>query len=80
MTICYLLLSASDETYDIYVLISRDVTDNDKAKLRLQIAELSPASKISFLEMGDNFNSGCEVRGISKACYYKRMIPWFFRK
>lgn len=76
VTICSMLLSADTEVYDIYILISRDVTYDDREKLKLQVAELSPSSKISFLEMGDSFKSGYEVRGISTACYYRLMIPW----
>lgn len=76
VTIASLLMSAEESRYDIYVLISSDVTPEDKEKLSKQVALLSSHSKISFIEMGDKFEDGFEIRGISKACYYRLMIPW----
>lgn len=76
VTICSLLLNANNTIYDIYVMISPDVTDEDKEKLKRQVLEISSDSKISFVEMGNQFSDGYEVRGISTACYFRLMIPW----
>lgn len=78
VTISSLLLYAQDKKveYDIYVLIAPDVNEEDRNKLTDQVKILSPTSRISFVEMGEKFESGYEIRGISKACYYRLMIPW----
>lgn len=76
VTICSLLLSADNETYDIYILASPDVTEVDKKNLENQVKTISPESTISFIEMGESFNNSFEVRNISTACYYRMMIPW----
>ena len=76
ITICSLLLNRRNNSYHIYVLISSDVTEEDKFKLESQVYELDKNSKISFLEMGSLFQSGYEIREISTACYYRLMIPW----
>lgn len=76
VTICSLLLNKGEEEYDIYVLISSDVTENDKEKIRQQVENLSHSSTISFIEMGNSYAKGYEIRGISIACYYRLMIPW----
>lgn len=76
VTIASLLLSRKEEEYDIYVLISPDVTENDRSLLKLQVNSVSEISRISFIEMKDQFEGGYEIRGISKACYYRLMIPW----
>ena len=76
ITIASLLLKKEDEEYDIYVLISSNVTNEDKVMLSRQVEKLAPLSKISFIEMGDKFNNGYEIREISTACYYRLMIPW----
>lgn len=76
VTICSLLMNSQSEKYDIYVLIGNDVTGEDKAILSRQVNELSADSSISFISMGDDFSKGFEIRNISKACYYRIMIPW----
>lgn len=76
VTIASLLMSARGNNYDIYVLISSDVTEKDKNLLTKQVRDISAVSRISFIEMGDNYKDGYEIRGISKACYYRLMIPW----
>lgn len=79
VAILSLLISGKETTYDIHVLISPDVTDEDKKKLRNQVEQF-PLSTIKFMEMGNQFDGGYEVRGISKACYYRLMIPWLLPK
>lgn len=76
VTITSLLISAPEINYDIYILASPDVNEEDKAMLKEQVALVSPASRISFIEMGDKFEGGYEIREISTACYYRLMIPW----
>lgn len=62
--------------YDIFVIIDPDVDVDDKEKLRKQVKNDSQDSKISFIEIGETFNTGFEIRDISKACYNRLMIPW----
>lgn len=76
VTILSLLENADGESYDIFILAAQDVNDNDKMLLRRQVETASPSSKISFLSMGDSFNGCYEIRGISKASYYRLLIPW----
>lgn len=76
VTIASLLLSSERENYDIYILAAPDVDEDDRRLLQRQVNELSPSSTVSFLNMGDRFKGGYEIRGISKACYYRLMIPW----
>lgn len=76
VTICSLLLSRGSETYDIYLLVSSDVTSQDKDLIQRQVAALSSDSRLTFIDMGKSFDGGYEIRGISKACYYRLMIPW----
>lgn len=76
VTIASLLMNSDGLGYDIYLLISADVTEEDKNLLVKQVDALSENSKITFIEMGERYRDGYEVRGISKACYYRLMIPW----
>lgn len=76
ITIASLLLSAGPELYDIYVMTGGDVTEGDKEKLTRQVMVLSPDSRISFVGMDAYYNDAYEVRGVSKATYYRLMIPW----
>lgn len=66
--------------YDINIIIDPNVNEEDKNKLRKQVEADSKESEIHFLEIGDTFNSGFEIRGISKACYNRLMIPWLLPK
>lgn len=78
VTIHSLLTTAkTGVNYDIYVIIDPDVTEEDKNKLRKQVEVSSQESKINFLEIGNTFDSGFEIRDISRACYNRLMIPWF---
>ena len=76
VTISSLLMSSEDETYHIYIMIAGDVDESDREKLTRQVKLLSEGSKISFVEMDKYYNDVYEVRGISKATYYRLMIPW----
>lgn len=70
------LLKHAKEDYEIYILMGEDVTEEDKGRLKKEVEQTKPTSKISFIELKDEFSSGYEVRGISKACYYRLLIPW----
>lgn len=70
-----LLKSATTSFYDIYVLINKDVREDDKAKLREQVSHFSGHS-IDFVEIGDQFEGCYETRGISTAAYSRLLIPW----
>lgn len=77
VTIHSLLLNANPGVnYDIYIIIDPDVTEEDKNKLRKQVEADNKESEINFLEIGDTFDSGFEIRDISRACYNRLMIPW----
>lgn len=62
--------------YDIFILTNPDVTDKDKESLENQVKNDDHNSKISFIDIGDTFKGGYEIRDISKACYNRLMIPW----
>lgn len=76
VTILSLLKSSLTEQYRIYVIIAPDVTEEDKNLLREQVRIYSSESSIDFIEIGNEFESGFEIRGISMACYYRLLIPW----
>ena len=76
VTISSLLINADGETYDIYLMVAADVDDADREKLTRQVKILSPDSQISFVDMMSLYDNAHEVRGISKATYYRLMIPW----
>lgn len=63
-------------SFDINIIIDPDVTEKDKEVLTLQISKDNKGSSINFIEIGDTFNKGFEIRDISRACYNRLMIPW----
>ena len=65
VTILSLLKSSLTEQYRIYVIIAPDVTEEDKNLLREQVHIYSSESSIDFIEIGNEFESGFEIRGIS---------------
>lgn len=62
--------------YDINLLVNNDVTEEDKETLRKQVKADCVDSRINFIEVGDAFKDGFEIRDISTACYNRLMIPW----
>ena len=76
VTIASLLLYRGDVNYHIYILSAPDVNSADREMLSAQVSSLSSDSIIEFINMEYKFKNGFEVRGISKACYYRLMIPW----
>lgn len=73
-----LIETAGDTKYAIYIIVNEDVTSKDVELLRrqAQVADKEGKHSINFLEIGDTFSSGYEIRGVSKACYNRLMIPW----
>lgn len=77
VTIHSLLINAKPEVnYDINVIIDPNVTEEDKKILQKQVKEDKELSSIKFIEIGETFNNGFEIRDISRACYNRLMIPW----
>lgn len=69
-----LLLNASKSTfYDIYVLHSPE-TLRDRRMLS-KIIEAYDRCRITYIEVNNYFNDGFEIRGITKATYYRLLIP-----
>lgn len=77
VTIHSLLTTAkAGVNYDINVIIDPNVTEEDKIILKRQVEKDNQESIIHFLEIGDTFSDGFEIRDISRACYNRLMIPW----
>ena len=78
VTLHSLLTTRDNENvaYDIIVIIDPDVNEEDKKILTKQVSTDSSDSKIRFIEIGDIFEKGFEIRDISRACYNRLMIPW----
>lgn len=72
------LLASSDpgSEYAINVIIDPDVSEKDKEMMKSQVGNDSKTSTINFIEIGNTFLDGYEIRDISKACYNRLMIPW----
>ncbi len=70
-----LLQSADDCKYKIYIIIDSSVTEFDKEQLRRQVS-IFPGHDIGFINTNNEFSGWYEIRGISKATYYRLLIPW----
>lgn len=68
------LESNKESLFDIFILQSNDVTDEDRTRLTNMVKVFS--SNISFIDPGDYFSQSYEIRGISHACYFRLLIPW----
>lgn len=69
-----LLMSANENTYyDIFILHSNniDLKKDDLEKIPMHY----PNCRIQFLPVGNSFESGYEIRGVTKATYYRLLIP-----
>ena len=71
-----LLASSRGERYDIFILAGGDVDDRDRELLRRQVEVADAESRISFVELGESFSGAYEIRDITKAAYYRLLIPW----
>lgn len=67
--------SSAEEIYDIFILCSEDITSEDKSILMNTVKSSSPDSDINFITINDKFDNVYEARNISKATYYRLMIP-----
>lgn len=76
VTISSLLRCAEGQSCDIYIMAGADVDGYDRRMLERQVNEISPLSRISFIDMSTYFHNAHEIRGITKATYYRLMIPW----
>lgn len=76
VTILSLLKNSEGSIYDIFVLISEDVTNHDKALLQKEVELADEHSRIQFIFMGDQFKGCFETRNISFAAYFRLLIPW----
>ncbi len=76
VSIYSLLASRESTNYDIYVIVSNNVTEDDKNLLKKQVQVLSTDSTINFISIGDNFKNSYEIRGVTVATYYRLLIPW----
>lgn len=69
-----LMMSAKPDTfYDIFILHS-EKEDLRKEKLN-QLPKHYPNCRIQYRTVGDAFSDGFEIRGITKATYYRLLIP-----
>lgn len=76
VAITSLIRSSLTEYYDIHILIAENVTPSDKLDLSAIVENTQ--SKIKFIDIGNIFDDAYEVRGISKATYFRLLIPWLF--
>lgn len=73
-----LIETAGEAKYDIYIIVNDDVTETALCMLRKQFELVNKYRQhsISFIKIGSIFRDGYEIRGVSKACYNRLMIPW----
>lgn len=68
------MLAKASRACGIYLLVADDVTDEDKRILK-ELAE-KYGSAIEFIPVGNVFDDTFCVRGITKATYFRLLIPW----
>ena len=68
-----LINSTKEEYYDIYILASNDITEDDKDLLRQNIIPYN--ADIHFIGIDNQFDNTFEIRNISKAAYFRLLIP-----
>lgn len=74
--VCILSLlesSKKEEYYDLFILGANDITETDKGLLRQTI--FAYHADIHFIEIDNRFDNTFEVRNISKAAYFRLLIP-----
>ncbi len=74
-----LMMNASEETfYDIFVLHSKK-EDLKKGNLN-KILQVYPNCQIHYIKVDDSFDSAYEVRHVTKATYYRLILPELINK
>ena len=68
------LLANASRRCEIYLLVSEDVTDDDKEIIN-RLAAAHDAG-LTFIAVGTVFDNSFCVRGITKATYFRLLIPW----
>ena len=63
--------------YSIKIIVSGDVTDEDKNLLNTIINDNQ--STIEFINIDFDYNHAVEVRGITRATYFRLRIPWLLK-
>jgi lipopolysaccharide biosynthesis glycosyltransferase len=66
--------SSPDEYYDIFILCSENVSETDKQQL-CHISEKYERCCFNFIDLSNQFNDSFEIRNITKAAYYRLIIP-----
>ncbi|MDR1583108.1 MAG: glycosyltransferase family 8 protein [Prevotellaceae bacterium] len=69
-----LINSNSDEYYDIFILCSEDVSESDKQQLQ-NMSQKYGHCHFNFIDLSNYFNDAFEIRNITKAAYYRLIIP-----
>jgi lipopolysaccharide biosynthesis glycosyltransferase len=69
-----LINSNQDEYYDIFILCSEDVSESDRQQLQ-SISQKYKQSHFSFINLSGHFENAFEIRNITKAAYYRLLIP-----
>lgn len=72
-----LLNSDKTVSYDIFILLDTDVTEEDRNLIQEQVKSVNPKSVVSFIQMKEgDFSNAYTIRGITKATYFRLLIPW----
>lgn len=61
-------------SYNFYLIISENVTNERKDFFRQYIYEKSPLSRVVFCHQNKVFDQGYEVRGITRTAYYRLLL------
>lgn len=70
-----LMNSQPTTSYDIFILGSSDITYCDKNILENTVKKFSAISTINFISIDNRFDKAYEIRDISKAAYFRLVIP-----
>lgn len=74
-----LMMNAKEDTfYNIFILHSEHEQLKKEELEKLPVHFLN--CKITYIEVGNAFNDGFEIRGITKATYYRLLIPQLISK
>lgn len=63
-----------EKRYIIHFLVDESVTDKDRLTLSEMIER--KGGRVRFIQIGSQLDKGYAFRGISKASYYRLLIPW----